>query len=191
MVKVSEAFESYKKLLQKVDEKFRAIQSKFAKDMQCNKGCHQCCVPDIRVMRIEKENIKVYLQKNPDLLAKLQQLASENPFKGARCSFLAKDGSCMIYPVRPVVCRSHGAPIKISLDDIASDVTDVCPLNFKGKNINNLAEQDLIRLNTLNTILAAVNEQYAAAAQVDSAAPNAKKNDAPPRFDLKINEIMK
>jgi Fe-S-cluster containining protein len=142
-------------------------------------------------MRIEKEHIKQYLQKNPDVFARLQQIESEDPFKGSRCKFLAKDGSCAIYPVRPVVCRSHGAPIKLSLDDIAAEVSDVCPLNFKGVALNTLSEQDHIRLNTLNTILAAVNEQYVTAAQVDSAAAGAKKSEPPPRFDLNLKEIMK
>lgn len=141
-------------------------------------------------MRVEKENIKIYLQKNTDILEKVRANKTANPFQGKRCQFLAKDGSCLIYSVRPVVCRSHGAPIKISLDDIATEVSDVCPLNFTGQPVAGLPEGDHIRLNTLNTILATINQQYVAAVP-NLPEANAKAADAVVRFPLEWEEILK
>ena len=48
-----------------------------------------------------------------------------------RCAALAADGRCLIYAVRPVVCRSHGAPIRLRENSLP--VVQACRENFTAR----------------------------------------------------------
>lgn len=91
---------------------------------------------------------------------------NQKPHGEEFCDFLNTDGECMIYDVRPVVCRSHGAPILVPRDDDPvpnSEIElegDVCPLNFESSDLAKLPASDWIRLDTLNTILAAIDREF-------------------------------
>lgn len=45
-----------------------------------------------------------------------------------RCSALGPSGRCLIYEVRPIVCRSHGAPIRLREGSLP--VVQSCHRNF-------------------------------------------------------------
>lgn len=95
----------------------------------CRKGCSHCCRQQIRVPRAEAEVIvewllrdAVYLVNNlktrlaswlawyrteyPKLLASDVDPADAFYSYGPQCPALVDD-ACSIYPVRPVVCRTH------------------------------------------------------------------------------------
>lgn len=149
---------TYLQLLAKVEEKFAEIQSRQARQMKCAKGCHSCCVPSLTVFEIERENLRRFIESTPGLAAELKELETENPHKSTRCSFLKIDGNCAVYSARPLVCRSHGAPLFFK-DDVGSR-TDVCPLNFSElSDLKSLESQDFINLDLLNTILAQLNRE--------------------------------
>lgn len=61
----------------------------------------------------------------------------------------------MIYEVRPIVCRSHGVPLKID-----QTTRDVCPLNFTEMQLADIGDHYFINLETLNTILVLLNQQF-------------------------------
>ena len=46
-----------------------------------------------------------------------------------RCTALDGAGRCLIYAVRPIVCRSHGAPIRMR-NEHSLPVIQACPDNF-------------------------------------------------------------
>ena len=148
-------FSNYDDLVKKVDDKYSEILQAKRKSFACKKGCHQCCLPNLKVSIVEKEKIKQYLNSNPEIIEKIEKTAKDNPHKGKRCELLDVSGSCLIYPVRPVICRSHGAPVLVPGKD--ESTLDVCPLNFKGDDITKLDENLRINLSILNTILALVN----------------------------------
>jgi len=55
-----------------------------------------------------------------------------------QCEFL--DGeSCAIYPARPIICRTHGLPLR-SPDESR---IDCCPLNFANSDIQSLKKSDV------------------------------------------------
>lgn len=175
-----QALENYRKLLVKTDEKFQQIRTRHQDQFQCRMGCHSCCQPAITVSAVEKDNIRNYLQFHPGIRQKIEDLDKEDPHKGSRCKFLDSKGACSIYPVRPVVCRSHGAPLRISFDDITNDVPDVCHLNFTKVPLQTLPLEDFIQLNTLNTLLMTINQQFVG-----------NRDKEMQRFELNIQEIMK
>ncbi len=150
----------YRAFLIKVDVKFGDIQNRNQTQMQCGSGCHQCCLPQLTVFEIERENIRQHLEQNPELVQKLRQLAKNNPHQGQRCQFLEANGNCAVYEVRPLVCRSHGAPLYFKEGVPAKARLDVCELNFRGlKSLGDLTNSDFINLDLINQVLALLNQK--------------------------------
>ena len=97
--------------LHKIHEKFT----------NCKKGCDECCM-NFSILPIEFYSI---LQSIKDL----KLMPNNNPDPES-CPFLVNH-SCIIYPFRPLICRTHGLPI---LDmDLEGENWELsfCPLNFK------------------------------------------------------------
>ncbi len=141
-----------------MDTLFESIQEKHSKDFQCRSGCHSCCKPRITVNALEAEWLKRKLQEYPDEKKEaLLKNERSNPFSGKRCLFLQKEGSCGIYELRPLVCRSHGAPLQWKEDE--NTYRDVCPLNFTGENIGELSPNDVMNLDTINALLSLLLQQ--------------------------------
>lgn len=162
-----QAVENYRQLAAKVDAKFNEILNRYGEAFQCQKGCHSCCQPGLTVSPVEREAIRGYLQSNPDLIPVLQNLEAADPHKGSRCRFLDREGACVIYPVRPLICRSHGAPIAFRASSGGDDdndefahTRDVCPLHFKDEPIADLPDAMVLNIDTVNAILAVVNQSW-------------------------------
>lgn len=124
---------------------FDKIYNKYLNDMKCGKGCSKCCHTDISVFEVEANLIKNWFSaldeaKKNELLAQWKS----SPVKGA-CSFLYDD-VCTIYEVRPIICRTQGAPLFLSNEN----VLDYCPLNFEN---NEPPKEDWLNLERLNTLL--------------------------------------
>jgi Fe-S-cluster containining protein len=90
-------------------------------------------------------------------MEKISALRTANPYQGERCSLLAANGECLIYEVRPIICRSHGAPVTYREGDVTR--RDVCPLNFGG-DTTGLDPEDSLNLDLLNTLLALIARQF-------------------------------
>jgi Fe-S-cluster containining protein len=151
------ALSQYRALSLRLDDKFSEIQSRHPDKFVCRLGCHSCCKPALTVSRLEKESLKVFLEAKPELVETLRALEKENPHKGKRCNFLSSEGACLVYEARPLVCRSHGAPLQVRplrSEDENLRMRDVCPLNFTELNIAQLPPDSVINLDTLNTLLA-------------------------------------
>ena len=148
-------FKNYYDLVKKVDDKYDEILRSKPESFACRKGCHSCCQPKLKVSVIEKENIKKYLEENPNKVSELRNLKKKNPHGGTRCEMLDAKGGCVIYEARPIICRSHGAPILVPEKEAPR--MDVCPLNFKDQPLDELDENLKINVSILNTILALVN----------------------------------
>lgn len=156
---MTDALTQYRALLAKVDSLFADIQGRHPGEFSCRLGCHSCCKPGLTVNSLEAENIRQGLSE--ELAEKLRQLEAQDAFQGLRCSFLEADGACGIYSLRPLVCRSHGLPLQFKdLGEAEGEEAifrDVCYLNFQHQDISNLPDQDVLNLDTLNTILAMLN----------------------------------
>lgn len=139
---------NYKQFLQQADTHFSEIQKHNPFSFRCGLGCHECCVPDLTILTLEASSIVQYLLERPELIEHLRIVEKEDPHKGTRCTFLTKEGSCGIYPVRPFICRSHGAPIAIAQEDHYQ--ADVCALNFTEKAIETLGPDDFFILDEWN-----------------------------------------
>ena len=145
----------YRDLVTKVDATFAGIHGRQRDAMRCGRGCAACCKPQLTVCAVENAAITEYLSAHPEV--------KPNQRKDA-CVMLDTNDACMIYPVRPLVCRSHGVPL--TFNDRGEERRDVCPLNFTAIPIESLPPSDCINLDTLNTLLALINKAYAPTASL-------------------------
>ena len=124
-------FSEYEAVLHKIGSFSKKVSSQYAEELNCKKGCSQCCVAGLEVLPVEA----AYIQ---------QGLAAQGPsdslsLRGSYCDFLDVSGACQIYAFRPLVCRTHGLPLKMeSLEPVSKSLSlrvlndDVvtCHLNF-------------------------------------------------------------
>lgn len=151
--------EAYIELRDKVDAQFNKLFEKHRSEMRCAEQCHACCAPDLSVMRVEADQIRAYLREDPRLIEQLAELERVNPHRGSRCALLNAEGRCSIYPVRPLICRSHGAPVLVQIDAKREGI-DACELNFT-EGMSMIEVNDWIHLETLNTLLTLIDWRYA------------------------------
>ena len=151
----AEALAAYVELLRKIDAKVSEIRSRHPSAFSCARRCHGCCAPGLTVSALEAESIREYLSRDGIASNAAQTLAETRPHARARCGFLTAEGDCSIYEARPIVCRSHGAPIVTPDGE-----RDVCPLNFDGIRLDELPAVDLLNAETVNVLLALLNRRY-------------------------------
>ncbi len=135
-------------------EQFRVrVEPHFREKLVCEAGCDSCCKHDLSVFGVEAEAIEEHLKTLPALVQERVRLRS---LRGERCVFLL-DGLCAVYPVRPTICRTHGLPVWVE------GRADCCPLNFKDGSLEQVPKADLLDVERLNTVLAAVEMAHAKA----------------------------
>jgi Fe-S-cluster containining protein len=114
-------------LTAKVDGFFARVEARHGNDMQCQSGCSDCCHVRLTVTRVEASAIRGEVTSWPEprraaLHANLIAAPAD------RCSALDPSGRCLIYAARPVVCRSHGAPIRMRENSLP--IVQSCHRNF-------------------------------------------------------------
>lgn len=169
---MSDRFARYRTLVEKVDAHAERAISSLGDGMRCALGCTACCRQDLRVSRVEADHIVDHLRRTgrelPTSDAARGPLDDHDAFEAlvdsrAPCVFLGPGGACAIYEVRPIICRSHGLPVRID------GMTDACPLNFverRGESGLDLPDGDVLSLDTTNVILTAVDQLYCQQAEV-------------------------
>jgi uncharacterized protein len=117
----------YPELVDKVDAFFARVHQRHGADMQCGSGCHDCCHVRLSIAGVEAQAIRDELATWPP---ERKQLLTANVATAApdRCAALDRDGWCLIYAARPLVCRSHGAPIRMTVRSLR--VIRACERNF-------------------------------------------------------------
>lgn len=103
-------------LTAKIDGFFARVEARHGDDMQCRTGCSDCCRTALTITKIEADAIRrlgrrVAVNRDP-----------------AVCAALDEHGRCQIYEARPIVCRSHGVPIRMREDSLP--VIRSCHRNF-------------------------------------------------------------
>lgn len=159
-------FENYRQLLEKIDRFAANLRAQHPHSFACRPGCSSCCVAGITVWRIEHDHIASFSSAREHESTRGREYA---------CPLLQDDGTCTVYPERPVVCRLWGLPILIpagseaewGLRGHATAAVDsggsviCCDLNFTGTPaLADLPQTAPISARTVITTLAAVNHVY-------------------------------
>src|SRR5262249_10441631 len=143
----------------------------------CHTGCSDCCQRRFSVTAIEAEVVAGALAALP--ASTREAMAARALAGGDACPALevgddggvpdhaelrtasssaphTPGGRCAIYEVRPLVCRSHGLPIRFTEDGRRSlPLVDVCPRNFVGQ--GTLPADAVLDQTTLSTVLGALD----------------------------------
>lgn len=147
--------QNYTALLIKVNALITGITAKYSTHISCQKGCDSCC-RHLSLSLVEGVAIAVAVAELPQAKADYLRQKARTATADGPCPVL-ENGECAIYSHRPIICRTHGLPILI-VEEKRQRV-DFCPKNFI--NIGTLPGDAVIALDLLNTILAAVNKNFA------------------------------
>lgn len=145
----------YPDLASKVDAFFARVQTRHGEDMNCNTGCHHCCHVRLSITRVEANAIRAEVATWP---ATRKQVLAANVAGAAadRCTALDGSGRCLIYQVRPIVCRSHGAPIRMR-DERSLPVVQACSDNFTARGPGAADPDCILDQTTLSAMVLAVD----------------------------------
>ena len=111
----------YHELAAKVDGFFARVTDRHGGDMQCGSGCSDCCQVRLTVTAVEAQALRDEVATWAP--ARRAALAANVARSRGHCAALDPTGRCLVYEARPIVCRSHGAPVRMtkhSLPVIAS-----------------------------------------------------------------------
>jgi Fe-S-cluster containining protein len=156
---------SLKNLYQKVQSFEASMSPKVMESSVCKKGCSRCCLVDLSIFSLEADHIREWFNNRSDEEKAILRKKWSSPLKEdsdfynriqKSCAFL-HEGSCTIYEVRPLICRTQGLPMRV-LQEKESFV-DVCPLN-EGM-LKEAREKDYLNLDLLNLILSSLERVHA------------------------------
>lgn len=144
----------YPELAAKVDAMFARVHARHADQMACNSGCSHCCHVRLTITAVEADAIQRLVDAMPPAAA---AALSANAAAAApdRCAALDTNGRCLIYAARPIVCRSHGAPIRLREQSLP--VIQVCRDNFVTAGPASADADCIIDQQTLSALVLAVD----------------------------------
>lgn len=164
------AFADYERLLDRLDGHAARVQREHAHSFSCAPGCSGCCHRQLSVFPVEAARIGAWI-RSEGLAPPASGEASVHPLTvlpgSTPCALLDEAGRCRVYPVRPVICRTHGLPLAVPDGDGLRG--DVCPLNFAEAGLGGLPSTDFLSLSPVNTLLAAIDAAFVQATGADPA----------------------
>ena len=115
-------------LMEQIDNAVSAVARQFPDEFRCRKGCSDCCHAAFDISLAESVLIMEHFhllgrKTRRDILKRAEQ--AEKRWQQALnagedlsliripCPLLSPDDQCLLYDVRPVNCRTYGAPTEI------------------------------------------------------------------------------
>lgn len=144
-------------LFAKLEGFFSAAQAREGAAITCHAGCSDCC-RRFSVTGLEAGVIREGLTALPD--ARRDELAARaHDATTDVCPALDEDGRCAIYAHRPVICRTHGLPIRFTEQRAGRSLPmlDACPKNFVGRDLAEVSPASVMDQTTLSTIVGALD----------------------------------
>lgn len=145
-------FKNYQALVKRVDSHIAGIQKTFPDRIACKKGCDLCC-KFLTLFPVEALSLSYVFSRLPEDI-KIKVAHKIEKEKHA-CPLLI-DRECVLYPARPIICRTHGYPIYMEKE--GKRLVDFCPENFKG--ISSFPKETMLDIESLNTMLSVINRQF-------------------------------
>jgi Fe-S-cluster containining protein len=152
---MSTLLDNYFQMVARVDALCCGILGALNSQITCSEGCSSCCTA-ITLFPVEAAALHAALEIMPE--AQREEILNfvSTHADGERCPLL-KDHRCLLYAVRPIICRTHGLPIIYS--DGSQRKVDCCPLNLSEEE-QPLSGCAVIDLDKLNTLLVTVNALF-------------------------------
>ena len=147
--------DSYRLFLSRIDQFCSSISEEFAAQLHCRAGCSSCC-RHLSLFAVEAANLLEAIARLP-MGAKVL-LAERVSWDRDDCPLLADD-LCLVYPARPVICRTHGFPLLLEED--GQRRVSICPDNFQTAEA--IPGRAVMNLETINNTLVALNALFLSA----------------------------
>ena len=146
----------YNEYISKVDLFCTDVKKVYDSSIICSKGCDSCC-RHLSLFPVEAIHMRVAMDTcSQDVRMKIIEKAEASLQAPQGDCPLLDQGECLLYEVRPMICRTHGYPILV--EEGGEFRVDHCPLNFRsGETID---RRFILDLNTLNTALATINRLF-------------------------------
>ena len=146
--------DNYNQLVTRVDALCHGIAADLGRQITCAAGCSSCCIA-ITLFPVEAAAMRKELAALPAQQAdKIRQHVSQH-LDTERCPLL-HNHRCLLYAARPIICRTHGLPIIYT--EHGQRQSDCCPRNLS--EAKTVPGSSVVNLDTLNTLLVAVNSIY-------------------------------
>lgn len=118
----------WRQVAARADAFFQQVMASCPEQMICAPGCVDCCQQDLEVLAAEALAILGALDRLPAHALRALEAGTGD---GGACRLLL-DGRCAVYEDRPLICRTHGLPIRYGDPDDPGAPADVscCVLNF-------------------------------------------------------------
>lgn len=150
--------ELYAAVVAKVDAFFARVAGRYASAMECAAGCDDCCHVQLSLVGVEADAVRAHLASMPPEARARLRARADAPREG-RCIALEDDGRCAIYEARPLVCRSHGVPVRVR-EGRRLPMVDACPRNFREAGPAAVDPDCVLDQETLSTMLHAVDVEH-------------------------------
>jgi Fe-S-cluster containining protein len=141
---------SYLALRQRVDRISESIEARYGEQIACRPTCDECCRAGLTLVLVEAAVIGESLgiaEERIHLQAGQPPLREKGP-----CAMLTDDRLCLIYKNHPIICRTHGFPLRYDDHQIT-----VCYQNFL---VRIHHESAIIDMEDINTALFNANFDY-------------------------------
>lgn len=161
----------YDELSRKVDAFFARVDSRHPGEVACASGCTDCCKPGLSITGVEALAIREALSamdadRRQSLRERARRVATETDAAGS-CAALDPSGLCAVYEARPLVCRSHGLPLRFAAEEASVTgtrrlpVLDACFRNFTERALSSIPADCVLDQQNLSTTLAAIDASFA------------------------------
>lgn len=153
--------ERLRELFAKVDAFFARASARHGARMACRTGCSDCCRRRFSVTSIEADALREAVAALPEADRSALAARTQAGDPGV-CPALDREGRCVVYAARPLICRTHGLPIRFAPPGgRALPVVDACPKNFVGEDLPSIEASSILDQTTLSTVLAALDMAHA------------------------------
>ena len=156
---ISLLLKNYQTFVKRVDSHINAVKNVFPDQIACKKGCDLCC-RFLTLFPVEALTLAQVFARLPKRIQAMVTLKIKTE-KDA-CPLLI-DRECILYPFRPIICRTHGYPVYMEKD--GERCVDFCPENFKS--ITSFPKETMLDIEHLNTLLAMINRQFTESIKTD------------------------
>jgi len=153
----AEALRDYLTLRQRLDREISNFLKPGTVKLKCAPGCDSCCVP-FSLCEIEAAVVLDALNRGLAEETFARATLEEGLVNEKTCALL-DEGRCLIYPQRPIICRTQGLPLAYIDHERESIEFSICPKNDEAG--REWRMEELFLMDPFNASLQELNRQFA------------------------------